>query len=51
MYKGEQIKLPSYSVPLDDLLAYHEREIEREKEQRKKRRKNSENTYRQEFER
>lgn len=51
MYKGERIKLPSYDIPLDCLLEYHGREIEREKEERRKRRRKSEDTYRQEFER
>lgn len=51
MYKGERHKLPSYSIPLDDLLEYHGREIEREKEERRKRRRKNEDAYRNEFER
>lgn len=52
MYKSETMKLPSSEMSLDDLLAYHEEQIEQEKKERRERRKRKkDDSYRNEQER
>ena len=52
MYKSETVKLPSSDIPLDELLAYHEQQIEQErKERREKRKRKKDDSYRNEQER
>lgn len=52
MYKSETMKLPSSDMSLDELLSYHEEQIEQEKKERRERRKRKkDDSYRSEQER